>query len=262
MKVTRRAFAASAWAVSRCRGQEPVFRAETRLVVIDAQVVERRTGRVIEILTREDFVIEDEGEPQEIKVFDFGLTPLDLVLLIDVSGSMLDVSRTMAQALRQAVRELDAMDRVALIVFSNRAKVVLPLTESRTELQSGLEDALRMVTRRESGTRLYDALAQAARLLQAEGKPVAHRRRAVLAVTNDQESKSKATLEEIIRRCSKQVLPSMRSYSTPLIVEFPRSLLAPRRFRGFLPSRSTGNFRGGNRFIYRWSELFRRRAGS
>ncbi|MFN3324079.1 MAG: VWA domain-containing protein [Bryobacteraceae bacterium] len=143
MKVTRRAFAASAWAVSRCRGQEPVFCAETRLVVIDAQVAERRTGRVIEILTREDFVIEDEGEPQEIKVFDFGLTPLDLVLLIDVSGSMLDVSRTMAQALRQAVRELDAMDRVALIVFSNRAKVVLPLTESRTELQSRLEDALK-----------------------------------------------------------------------------------------------------------------------
>ena len=50
-------------------GQRPVFRAGAVLVSVDAYP--RKDGRVIEGLTKDDFVVFEDGKPQTIETFQF-----------------------------------------------------------------------------------------------------------------------------------------------------------------------------------------------
>ncbi len=65
---------------------EAVFRAETSLVRVDVMV--RDKLGTVKALRREDFRIPDGVEARELKGFGQEEQPLDLVLLLDVSGSM------------------------------------------------------------------------------------------------------------------------------------------------------------------------------
>src|SRR5262245_4559330 len=65
----------------------PVFRAGVTLVKVDLQVV-GPDGRDISDFTQQDFTIFDENQPQQIAYFGRESEPLDLLLLLDISGSM------------------------------------------------------------------------------------------------------------------------------------------------------------------------------
>src|SRR5690348_12701707 len=84
-------------------GQTPTFRAGVTLVKVDASAA-NPNGRIISDLSRNDFEILDEGVPQPIVYFDHESEPLELLLLLDVSGSMhrslMDLSATARAALR------------------------------------------------------------------------------------------------------------------------------------------------------------------
>jgi hypothetical protein len=64
--------------------QPPAFRAEVRVVRVDAEV--RQEMRSIDGLARQDVLITDEGKPQEILYFGQIEEPLDRILLFDTSG--------------------------------------------------------------------------------------------------------------------------------------------------------------------------------
>ncbi len=57
-------------AITGLAAQQPVFRTETRLI-IETVTVRDREGRAIEGLTAKDFVITEDGEPQEIAFVEF-----------------------------------------------------------------------------------------------------------------------------------------------------------------------------------------------
>lgn len=196
--MTRRHFALSACATFRIAAQQATFHAEARLVLLDVQVIDRDSGKILDSLLRDDFRVEDDGRLQEVKLFEYASTPLDLVLLVDVSGSMIEASRAIVQTLRWAVQDLRSSDRVALITFSKNSTVVLLFTESRSKLLEAAERAVEHTSRLEQGTQLYDALVTAAGLFRAEGKAVPDRRRAVLTVTDDKESNSKSKAQAVI----------------------------------------------------------------
>src|SRR4051812_17150543 len=65
----------------------PVFRAEVNLVKVDAEVVGRDQKNIAE-LSQQDFQLYDENQLREIAYFGKESEPLDLLLLLDVSGSM------------------------------------------------------------------------------------------------------------------------------------------------------------------------------
>jgi VWFA-related protein len=198
MLLTRRHLLLSLGAGTPLAAQEPIFRADSRLVLMDVQVLERDGGKAIGTLAREDFEIQDEGHAQDIRIFEFGSTQVDLVLLVDVSGSMIEASRAMVQTLRWALLELGPEDRMALTAFSSHVNVVFPLSHPAAATVEAAQGAVQHISRVESGTHLYDALAEAARLCQVEGPATAQRRRAVLAVTDDKESGSKAKIGPLI----------------------------------------------------------------
>jgi len=52
----------------RGQSQPPIFRADTRLVEVNALVVDR-DGHPLEGLTRDDFTVLEDGKPQAIELF-------------------------------------------------------------------------------------------------------------------------------------------------------------------------------------------------
>ncbi|MCC6406622.1 MAG: von Willebrand factor type A domain-containing protein [Planctomycetes bacterium] len=78
-------------------------------------------------------------------------TPVALTFVIDVSGSMEEQNRLelVKDSLRLLVTQLDARDAVSIVVFSNDARLVLPMTSAKNRL--AIEQALQPLAP-ESGT--------------------------------------------------------------------------------------------------------------
>src|SRR5439155_868103 len=105
----------------------PVFRSGVTLVKVDIAVT-TGAGRAIGDLTQQDFTVFDENERQEIAYFGRESEPLDLLLLLDISGSMRRSLEDVASVTRAALAQLHAGDRVGLMLFSRRAEVVQEFT--------------------------------------------------------------------------------------------------------------------------------------
>src|ERR1051325_686368 len=105
-----------------------LFRSGVALVHIDAEVTSA-DGAILTGLTKADFRVLDERKEQTILHFSAEEEPLDLILLFDISGSMRAVVQGVASAARDGLRELRNGDRVSVMVFNTRTRVVAPFTE-------------------------------------------------------------------------------------------------------------------------------------
>jgi hypothetical protein len=109
------------------------MRVDTDLVDLNVSVFSRLAKGGAGDLHEGDFVVLEDGEPQEIKFFASAESPFDLVLLLDLSGSTadkLDLIRKSAQRFVDAARPTD---RISIVTFTATTQVVSPLTSDRTE---------------------------------------------------------------------------------------------------------------------------------
>ncbi len=174
--------------------ESPLFRASVSLVRVDAQVVDRR-GRAIPDLAISDFEIFDEGQPQKIVHFGHEREPLDLLLLLDVSGSMHRFLEEMSRTAAAALEPLSSEDRVAVMVFARNAAVRQEFTSDPLSVQSRMREAVQD-RGLGSGTAINAAIISAAQYL--ERQPVKGRR-AVLIVTDNTSLNYKVPDEDVIR---------------------------------------------------------------
>src|ERR1044072_4976197 len=61
-------------------GEEEVVKTDVDLVVLDALVLQKKTGRVVGDLKREDFALFEDGVPQQITQFSQNSLPLSVLL--------------------------------------------------------------------------------------------------------------------------------------------------------------------------------------
>lgn len=161
--------------------ERPVFRGGTANVEVDVDVT--RSRRPVRGLTAADFEIKDEGKEQRILTLARDSTPLDIVLLLDVSGSVRLYLPEMAAISRAALRKLLPEDRVSLMIFSRDSLIEQEFTSSPSEIEHAIEKASAEEPPG-SGTRIYAAVVQAARYLAFERQGQL-RRRAILIVTDN-----------------------------------------------------------------------------
>lgn len=125
--------------------------------------------------------------------------PIDVVLAVDVSGSM--KGQPLADAKAAASRFVDSMgasDRVAVIAFGPTAQVRSRFTSERSALGSAVDGLAA------SGeTALYDGVATGLDLLTAEPG----RRRAIIVLTDGKDTMSSATLDSDIAGARKLGVP-------------------------------------------------------
>jgi len=164
------------------RSEDAVFRSDVSLVRVDVQVLDRNK-RAVTGLDSQDFMLRDSGEIREIRNFGSESMPVDIVLLLDVSGSMKSNLQRIADASQESLRILGGNDRVAVMVFDRGARLRLPFRTSRTDVERELDDLLDQETF-DGGTDITRALLDAASYVTREGRKDA--RRAIVIVTDDQ----------------------------------------------------------------------------
>ena len=117
------------------------FKVNVHLVNVFVNVDDEH-GAPVPGLTKEDFLLKENGQPQKIALFERDTAlPLSIVLAIDTSGSVhkdFDVEHDAAHSfLTGLVRPID---RVDVMEFSDGVREILPFTNNMRRIESALND--------------------------------------------------------------------------------------------------------------------------
>lgn len=123
--------------------------------------------------------------------------PVDLVVVMDVSGSMRGDKITTARAsLMEFVKKLDAKDRLRIDLFNDQISTLTPLSpigEKRQQVLDSVSGIFEM-----NDTSLYDAVLNAYDSLEAEGD--SDHIRAIVVLSDGEDTASTATLDNVIQK--------------------------------------------------------------
>jgi Ca-activated chloride channel family protein len=126
-----------ACAAAAVTAQEPVFRATGQIVRVFVTAT-GGDGRLVTDLTQAEFQVRDDGRPQPIAVFDNSPKPIQLIALLDVSGSMYGNLPLLRSATEQLASRLGPDDVARLGTFGNDVVIGPAFTRDRGELLAAL----------------------------------------------------------------------------------------------------------------------------
>jgi VWFA-related protein len=171
-----------------------VFRADTRLVVCHATVVDK-SGHLVTDLKQSAFTVYENEVQQTIKVFKREDVPVSLGLIVDNSGSMREKRAKVAAAALALVKASNREDEVFVVNFNDEAFLDLPHGKDFTSDVSEMEEALSRIDAR-GGTAMRDAIRMSIDHLREK----AHRDKKVLVVVTDgNDNSSVISLENLVK---------------------------------------------------------------
>ena len=132
--------------VLSARAQDPVATTETlhvgaQLVLVDASVVNRKSGQVVPGLTADDFDLREDGVPQTVTSVSQDKLPLSLVFLFDTTDTVHPVLWPLALGARRVLSHLREDDEVAVMTISTHAALVQKFTTEKRKVVQALADA-------------------------------------------------------------------------------------------------------------------------
>lgn len=163
--------------------QDEAIKLRGELVVLDAQVLQKKALLAVGDLTREDFILVEDGVKQHISHFSRDKLPLSVIFLMDVSGSVAANSNSYQRLLHgayQALKLLKPEDEVALMQFAEKSNLIQPFTRDRDLVVSAMS---RLDGRRQYGTHVDEGILAAAGYMHSASNPDS--RRAIIAITDD-----------------------------------------------------------------------------
>jgi VWFA-related protein len=178
--------------------EEVTFRSSVVQVRVDAQVTEN--NRPVTGLTKDDFVIYDEGAIQPLVYFGHEAEPVTVMLLLDVSGSMKRYLEEVGRTARQALGQLTSRDRAGVMVFSKGTEVFHSFSNRFAEVAREIEVAV-LDAKMPAGTAIYASLIDAATEFQKDTSGV-QGRRAVLMVTDGSGLNHLVTQDDAVKALS------------------------------------------------------------
>ena len=121
--------------------QDQVFRGTSDAVRVFVTVTDG-DGRLVTTLTQGDFEVRDEGKPQPITLFDNTPQPIRLIVMLDVSGSMVGNLPLLRAASQQLFARLRPDDGVRVGTFGHEIQIGPSFTRDPAELRTALPDAI------------------------------------------------------------------------------------------------------------------------
>jgi VWFA-related protein len=118
---------------------EDVVKVESKLVNLNVRISAGDPANAELIFQKSDFVVLEDGKPQEIEFFSSAETPFDLILLLDLSGSTIGKIDLIRQSTRRFIEAARPADRIAIVPFSYEAEIISGLTQNRQQLLASLE---------------------------------------------------------------------------------------------------------------------------
>lgn len=146
-----------------------VLRVKTEEVLLPVSVRDAQ-GAAVSGLVAESFMIYDNGVRQEIKSFKRERTPVNIVLLLDASGSVFSQMRFIREAAKAFIKGLHEEDKVSVMQFADKVELLQDWTSAANVRP--LLKALDWRYRAGESTAFYDGLYLAAheQLSKVEGR--------------------------------------------------------------------------------------------
>ncbi len=188
-----------------CLGQTPepveTIRVESDLVDLKVSVVSLNPQNPSPELQQKDFLVLENGKPQDISFFAAADSPFDLVLLLDLSASTNDKLKLIRKSAKRFVDATRPMDRVSIVAFTDVSRIICPLTQDRRLLRDSIDDIEKPV----GGTKFWDSLRYVLAILNASKNSL--RRSAVVVMTDGVDNAlpdvvgpgSQTSFEELLR---------------------------------------------------------------
>lgn len=176
-------------------GQKPVtkqadpepetIRINSRLVTVPVSVTDAN-GNPIRNLTAEDFIVEEDGVTQQVQTMgEPGKTPLEMVLLFDVSRSIrnrFDFEREAASRFVNQV--LKPGDGISIFAIGTTPKLAVARTDSAEKAVNGAQT----IQPTEDATAFFDTIVKAARHISDSSNPEV--RRVMVALSDGEDTNS------------------------------------------------------------------------
>lgn len=184
------ALAASAIVSAVLAAQQPTFRAGTQVVSLFVTVADAQK-RLVPDLTQDDFQIFDNDKAQPVSYFDNSIHPINVVVMLDTSGSMTLTIDLLKQAAEQFVIRLLPADKARVGAFNDKIQINAKWSNNRDQLVTDIKDL-----DYGNGTRLWDAVGAALDELK-----VIDGRRVILVFTDGDDTESRSmNLGRVIER--------------------------------------------------------------
>ena len=162
---------------------QPTFKAGTQVVSIFATVTDPQK-RLVSGLTQDDFSVFDNEKPQVLVYFDNSIHPINVVVMLDTSGSMTLTIDLLKQAAEQFLLRLLPEDKARVGAFNDKIQFNAKWSNNRDQL---ITDAKNLDYG--NGTRLWDAVgASLDELKTVDGRKV------ILVFTDGDDTESKLRL--------------------------------------------------------------------
>jgi Ca-activated chloride channel family protein len=183
------AFAAAMSLSLLAQQPQPTFKAGTQVVSIFATVTDPQK-RLVSGLTQDDFSVFDNEKPQALVYFDNSIRPINVVVMLDTSGSMTLTIDLLKQAAEQFLLRLLPDDSARVGAFNDKIQFNAKWSNNRDQL---ITDAKNLDYG--NGTRLWDAVGASLDELKAvDGRKV------ILLFTDGDDTESKLRLGTVLDR--------------------------------------------------------------
>lgn len=176
-------------------GDEPTGVFEVRLpITVEKRKTKKGENKLVSNLSRSDFLVYEDGEPQDITFFTDEKTnpPVYVGVLMDTSPSTAGKMRFSKEAAKNFIYEVITLrkDKAAFMTFDHR----VDLRQDFTDKLDLLDDAVDEVKETGSQTALYDAVWEFTdqKLRSAPG------RRVIVIITDGEDTFSRADLDDAI----------------------------------------------------------------
>ena len=176
-----------------------VFKTGAAFVRVDVQVLDK--GRPVAGLAADDFLIYDSGTLQTIQTFARESEPLQVLFVLDVSGSMGRILASMASVAQRALEALNPDDEVGVMLYARHARLSQELSTERRLAVLALKEAP-LERDLGAGTSLNEALLEAAAYFRTLAPA---RGRRALVVLSDNGGINEKTPDEAVLRALAEV---------------------------------------------------------
>jgi VWFA-related protein len=196
------------------QGPAPTIKTTTTEVLVPTLV--EKKGQVIYGLKQKDFIVEDNGVPQKIRVQEeMDTAPVSLVVAVELGGaSVLEFGKLAKMGPLLDLFMVDPRSKAALIGFDSEPHLICDYTHSSSELN----DALEHLQPGDGGDAILDTVSYAVNLLEHE--PEGYRRVLLLISERRDHGSKHSKIEDVVRQIGRSDVLVLTVSFSPVAAEF------------------------------------------
>jgi len=182
------------------KSQDQVIKLRAEEVLLNVTVLDPYNRQATD-LNRQEFIVAEDERRQDIASFLVSSVPVNVVLMLDASGSVISEINSLRDAAMQFVDQLGPEDKVSVIEFHTNVELIQDWTSKAEDVRHALSWRFKpgMVMNKDGRydygmTALYDAIYSTAdeQLAKVEG------RKAIIILTDGDDTSSKVTYAQAL----------------------------------------------------------------